>query len=228
MKKVIMIITTIVVSLSAYTVKLSGIGDVIIPDSICNIELANNITKTYNNYDYKRLIDSYVKQIGKARFDDRGSQIIAMYNFINSTSFNVRLFIDKINGEILGVKEFAAIYIPRADIIVINSIYLNDHTRTRLFYILAHELAHKVQFEEGIGIDTVGNTLSLANRLVNEIYADLLSILCVGNISSATVRDVVKYGQTAKGLARYAGKDSITAEIILQAIITDRNINLIK
>jgi hypothetical protein len=228
MKKMIMIITAIVVSLSAYTIKLDGIGDVIIPDSICNVELANNIAITYNNYDYKKLIDSYVKQIGRARFDDRGSQIIAMYNFINSTSFDVRLFIDKINGEILGVKEFAAIYIPRVDIIIINSIYLNDHTRTRLFYVLAHELAHKVQFDEEMLTDTTGNSLSLANRLVNEIYADLLSILCVGNISNATVRDVIKYSQTAKGLARYAGKDSTTAELILQAIITDRNINLTK
>jgi hypothetical protein len=226
MKKVMMIITAIVVSLSAYTIKLANIGEVVIPDSICNIELANNITKIYNEYNYKKLMGSYVKQVGGAKFDDRGSQIIAIYNFINSTNFNVRLFIDKINGEILGVKEFAAIYISQSNVIVINSVYLNNHTRTRLFYILAHELAHKVQFEEGMFIDAEESFLPLANRLVNEIYADLLSILCVGNISSVTVRDVIKYSQTAKGLARYAGKDSTTAEIILQAIITDRNIKL--
>jgi len=169
MKKIIMLVMAITLSLFAYTVELKDIGKVEIPDSICDVKLADSITATYNNYDVGRVITAYVTQVGHAEFDNLGDPIIAMYNFFNMANFKVKLFVAEIpNIDILGVKGFLGVYYPQPDILVINTLYLQKITRLKLFYILAHELAHNVQYEEE------QLKIGVANRVVDEIFADLI------------------------------------------------------
>lgn len=212
MKKIILTIVAIVLSLSAYTIQLDGIGNVVIPDSICNIELADSITNAYNNYNYSQVLKSFKKQAEGAEFSATGNQVIAMYNFFNLGNFNVKLLVSEVSSN-----NTLGIYIPEYDVIVINIFTLHRLTRLKLFYILAHELAHNTQQEE----KQLEGSFSL--RLINEVYADLTAILCVKNFAGVDMKKIIPLRQSAELPFMYAGKDKETAKIIIGAIIDSQN-----
>jgi len=219
MKTIILIIMVLFTIATAYTVELDNIGSVNIPDNICDTVLADELTDLYNDYNYRKVMLKFIKQSRGAVFTNLGDPVIAMFNFFNMSDFDTKLIVlDLDRNNKLGI------YSPEADIIVINAAYLSMVSRVGLFVTLTHEITHNIQDELRL-LDSD----SQANIIINEIFADYNAVLSVNVLFGVSVDYLLAFRQPPILLAElYAGESIETAEIIVDAIITNQNKGLIE